>query len=128
MSRGSVTRYEGRNGSSYHIRVGIGYNDKNNPIHKRYTVHGTKRDAQVKLREILAQLDKGTTIKPNKMCLDEFITKWYETHRRCLSPTTDRRYKDYINTHIIPVLGNIELQKFTTLNIQEFINYMLEVL
>ncbi len=33
---------------------------------------------------------------------------------------------DYINAHIIPALGNIELQKLTTLNIQELINYMLE--
>ncbi len=36
MSRGSITRHEERNGSSYHIRVCNGYNNKNNPMQKRY--------------------------------------------------------------------------------------------
>lgn len=78
------------------------------------------------MRGLLQQLDKGSYIKPNKITLSEYIPKWYETHRRGLSPTTDRRYKDYTNTHILPRLGNIELQKLTTIQVQEFINYMLE--
>ena len=85
-----------------------------------------KKNAEVKLRELLQQQDKGLYIKPNKITLSEYVPKWYETHRRGLSPTTDRRYRDFINSHILPSLGNIELQKLTTIQVQEFINYMLE--
>lgn len=126
MSRGSIERYQGKNGVSWHIRICVGYNDKGNPLQQRHTVYGTKRDAEAKMRGLLQQLDKGTYIKPNKITLSEYIPKWYETHRRGLSPTTDRRYRDYINTHILPNLGDFELQKLTTIAIQEFINYMLE--
>ena len=126
MSRGSIEKYQGKNGISWHIRICVGYNDKGDPIAQRHTVYGTKRNAEAKTRELLQQLDKGAYIKPNRTTLSEYIPKWYETHRRGLSPTTDRRYMDYINTHILPRLGNIELQKLTTIQVQEFINYMLE--
>ncbi|GAG61881.1 unnamed protein product [marine sediment metagenome] len=126
MSRGSIAKYQGKNGISWHIRIYVGYNDKGDPIQQRHTIYGTKRDAEAKMRELLQQQDKGSYIKSNKITLSEYITKWYETHRRGLSPTTDRRYKDYISTHILPRLGNIELQKLTTIQVQEFINYMLE--
>jgi len=126
MSRGSIEKYQGKNGVSWHIRICVGYNGKGDPTQQRHTVYGTKRDAEVKMRELLRQLDKGSYIKPDKIMISEYIPKWYETHRRGLSPTTDRRYKDYINTHILPRLGNIELQKLTTIQVQEFINYMLE--
>ena len=126
MSRGSIEKYQGNNGISWHIRICVGYNDKGDPIQQRHTEYGTKRDAEAKMRELLQQLDKGAYIKPNKITISEYIPKWYETHRRGLSPTTDRRYRDYINTHILPRLGNIDLQKLTTIQVQEFINYMLE--
>lgn len=126
MSRGSIEKYQGKNGVSWHIRICVGCDNRGYPIQQRHTVYGTKRDAEAKMRELSQQLDKGAYIKPNKITISEYIPKWYETHRRGLSPTTDRRYRDYINTHILPNLGDFELQKLTTLQIQEFINYMLE--
>jgi integrase len=126
MSSGSITKYQGKSGTSWHIRICVGYDQRGYPIQQRYTVYGAKRDAEAKLREILAKVDKGAYIKQDKTTLAEYIPKWYETHRRGLSPTTDRRYRDYINSHILPSLGNIELQKLTTIQVQEFINCMLE--
>ena len=126
MSRGSITKYQGKNGVSWHIRICVGSDERGYPIQQRYTVYGTKKDAEAKSRELLAQLDKGLYIKTSKTTLFEYIPKWYEAHRQGLSPTTERRYKDYINLHILANLGKIELQKLTTLQIQEFINYMLE--
>ena len=115
MSRGSIAKYQGKNGISLHIRICVGYNDKSDPIQQRHTVYGTKRDAEAKMRELLQQLDKVAYIKPNKITLSEYIPKWYETHRRGLSPTTDRRYRDYINTHILPNLGDLSFRNLLQL-------------
>ena len=125
MARGSITRYEGRRGTSWHIRIPIGTDAQGNPIHRRHTVHGTKREAEAKLRELLQEVDRGTYAEPTRMTLGEYLEKWYETHRQGLSPTTDERYRALLRVHLIPQLGGIRLQELGVIQIQEMANHLL---
>jgi integrase len=125
VAQGSIERYEGKRGVSYRLRYVVGYDERGNPIHRRYTVRGTKREAEAKLRELQAQVDQGRYVEPSKLTVNEYMRRWFETTRQRLAPSTIRRYRDYCFKHIIPALGGTPLQKLTTMQVQEFANRML---
>ena len=124
MSRGSISKYEGKKGTSWRIRFVTGYNEHGRPIVRSHTVKGTKREAEVKLRELLKEVDNGTFVEPSNITLEEFINKWFETHRQGISHSTELRYKVDIKNHIIPGLGSIKMQKLTTMQVQEFVTQL----
>lgn len=86
-----------------------------------HTVHGTKRDAERFLRDIQLALDKGTYVKPNRIKLGEWLNQWLECD--VIVNTTPRTYESYreaINKHIIPGLGNIALSELEPLHVQGY--------
>ncbi len=69
--------------SSYSIVLSLG----RDPVTKQrkqqwVTVHGTKKDAERKLAELLHQLDTGTFMKPGKTTLGEFLLKWLDEYAK----------------------------------------------
>ena len=44
------------------------------------TVHGPKRDAQVKLREIPTSLDTGDHVEPTKETLSSYLERWLDSY------------------------------------------------
>jgi len=85
------------------------------------TVHGTKRDAEHKLREIQYSLDKGTYTKPNHLTMGEWLKEWCESY--VAINTTRRTYESYrsnIYRHILPALGNIPLAQLEPQHIQTY--------
>jgi integrase len=76
----------------------------------RQTVHGTKRDADAKLREILTSLDQGGYISPTKETLGAFLERWLATY--AATNTRERTMKDYrgiVSRYLKPSLGTIEV-------------------
>ena len=127
MARGSIEKYEGKQGHSWRLRVVTGYDDRGKPIVKRHTVKGvTKREAEAKLRELLTEVDKGTYVEPSKINVEEFMKRWFDTHKHIIALSTQHRYRGDIFCHIIPRLGKILLQKLTTLQVQGFANELLQ--
>ena len=126
MAQGSIEKYEGKQGVTWRLRYVVGYNEKGWPIQRRFTVKGTKREAEAKLRELQSEVDKGTYIEPNKITLAEFLGKWLPICAPGLAKTTLHRYKAYVDFHIIPALGKFPLQRLTALQVQEFANRLLE--
>lgn len=121
--RGSIQKREGKRGISWRIVVDIGIDPKTgNRKQKVETLQGTKADAQKRLREILTSLDKGIYTDAGKMTVSEYLQKWFEGHKRDLSPSTARRYAGIIHQHLIPALGQTLLNKLTPLHIREFID------
>ena len=52
-----------------------------------------------------------------------WVTMWYEVYAEPrLRENTKDYYLNYINNHIIPQLGDIKLDKLTTIQIQKFYN------
>ena len=122
MARGSIERYEGKQGVSYRLRYVVGYDKRGNPIQRRHTVRGNKREAEAKLRELQAQVDQGRYVKPNDITLAVYLERWFGTHEAGLSPTTATRYRTFLDRRLIPALGKVLLQKLTPLQLQEFVD------
>ena len=74
------------------------------------TVHGTKKDAEARLRTILEELDHGTHIKRTKETVGEFLRRWQVTYAEAnTSERTQYGYERVIVTQLLPTLGEIPL-------------------
>jgi integrase len=86
----------------------------------------TKTQAQEKLHEVLAEVNKGVYIKPSTETLGEYLLRWYK--ERCeprLSPTTLQNYLVCIDKHLVPALGKHRLSDLQPVNLDRLYNSML---
>lgn len=83
------------------------------------TVHGTKRDAEAKLQEMLTSLHKGEFVKPVQETVGAFLQRWLETYASCsTSPRTLRDYKGIVRRYLVPYLGPVPLSRLRPDHVQ----------
>ena len=116
--RGSI-RQKSKNSWQIQIYTGIGPDGK----HRRHfeTVKGRKGDAQRRLTELLASLDKGVYTPPGRLTLAEHLKNWLEGYVKtnCSQRTFDG-YQSIIESHLIPALGHIQLKHLHPQAIQSY--------
>ncbi len=85
------------------------------------TVHGRKGDAQRRLTELLASLDKGVYTPPGRLTLVEHLKNWLEGYVKtnCSQRTFDG-YQSIIERHLAPALGHIQLKHLQAQAIQAY--------
>lgn len=87
----------------------------------------TKKEAEKKLHELINQIDNNIFIEPKKLTIAEYLLNWIDTYvKQNLATLTQESYIRDITKHIIPVLGNIPLQKLQPLHIQQYYTFALE--
>lgn len=91
---------------------------------KRYiveTVHGGRREAQRRARQIETQVDDGGFVEPSRMTLGQYLSHWLEnTAGINVRPRTFKWYQEIVNLHLIPNLGNIQLKQLQPTHIERF--------
>ena len=116
--RGSI-RQKSKYGWQIQIYTGIGSDGK--PRRHFETVRGRKGDAQRRLTELLASLDKGVYTPPGKVTVAEHLRNWLDGYVKtnCSQRTLDG-YQAIIEHHLIPVLGHVLLRQLTAQVIQAY--------
>jgi integrase len=82
-----------------------------------------RQQAEAKLRERLAEIDKGTFAEPSKMTVLTYLRDWLD---KCIKPPmraaeTYRVYKGFIDTHIASsALATVPLQKLRGTHIERY--------
>jgi len=116
--RGSI-RSRGKNSWQLQIYTGPGPDGK--PRRHFETVKGRKGDAQRRLNELLANLDKGIYAPPGRLTVAEHLRNWLEGYvkTKCSLRTFDN-HQSIIETHLIPALGNITLKNLQPAAIQAY--------
>jgi integrase len=81
---------------------------------------GTKREAQVKLAELIASIGKGTYVEPSKATLADFVRARVDQWEAAgdISARTAQRYRQLVDNQIVPHLGAKTLQKLQPLDIE----------
>jgi len=80
-----------------------------------------KKDAENWLSEIVNTINKGTYITEDKnITLGEFLDKWLEKKKLTIQTTTHDRYKNKINAHLKPILGEILLQELKPIHLDDY--------
>ncbi|MHC1694149.1 MAG: tyrosine-type recombinase/integrase [Eubacteriales bacterium] len=87
----------------------------------------TKGEAQKYLLKINNELHNNTFVQTTKLTLREYLRSWYDEYVvENLKSNTTAGYKVNIECHIIPHLGNVELQSLTTQHIEELYRFLLK--
>jgi integrase len=77
---------------------------------------GTKRDAEIKLANLIAEASKGESVDPSKITVAEYVRGWLDSAD--VAPKTLERYKQLAEQQIIPHLGATLLQKLRPAQVQ----------
>ena len=103
----------------------VGYDDKGLPKTKNVLAK-TKAECVAKLESLKESVTPATSVKVRAdMPFGEWMTFWYETCcKPAVRPNTRTGYENNIRLYIRPRLGDIPLNKLTTNDIQQFINWM----
>ncbi len=88
---------------------------------RRPSIYGkTEQEVVEKMTRMLSDDHRGLPVITKKLTVKEYLTDWLE-NGTTVGPTTKPGYCHYINKHIIPALGRIQLAKLTPQQVQAFI-------
>lgn len=77
----------------------------------------TRQEAAKKLAELLAAYGKNLLPDPDRISLAEYLTRWLAAIEHRVKPTTLAGYKVALERHVVPVLGQVPVQKLQPLHL-----------
>lgn len=108
----------GENTWRLHIFVGRHPVSKK-PIYQHRTFHGSKKEAERLLRELVRDYELGRVSEPSRQSLGEFLEEWLEkSARQKVRARTLQDYRNLLRTYIQDTLGFVPLGKVTPMQIQ----------
>ncbi len=85
------------------------------------TVRGAKRDAQRRLHELVASLEKGYSPPVERLTVKEYLERWLKDYvQASLSPKTSEGYEHICRRYLFPCLGNIKLAGLKPEHLQHY--------
>ncbi len=88
---------------------------------KWFTVHGTKREAELRKAKLIAEHDHRTLVLPSKVTLGAFLERWLREYVDVqVRATTATGYRAIVIGHLIPSLGRIPLDRLEPRHLQEY--------
>ena len=92
------------------------------PVYKN-VLGKTQGEVREKLKKAIADSQRLDMNRSGTHTVKSWVKMWYEVYAEPrLRENTKDYYLNYINNHIIPELGDIKLDKLTTIQIQKFYN------
>lgn len=85
-----------------------------------FTFHGGVRAAKQWKNAKLAELEQAGGIEPSRATVAEYLRQWLELAPR-KAPKSRDLYGIIVEKHLIPKLGHRDLQKLTTLQVQQYV-------
>lgn len=114
--RGCITK----KGANYYVIVDIGKDSKGKRKQKWFGGYKTKKEAEKNLVKHISQIESNTLVNTDKMTLKEFLDYWLTSYVDVnLSETTKYGYRYQMELHVMPTLGNIQLQKLQPIQLQK---------
>ena len=128
MATGHIVPKTNKNGSiSYQLVVESERDPITGERRRSYkTVHCSKKEAQAKLRKLIAEIENGGITAPSTMKLSDWLNRWLTTYLPNIEETTRTGYKTKIRCYIKPAIGGILIKSLRTEHIQQMINDMIE--
>ena len=115
--KGNITR---RGKNSWRLKFDAGRDASGQRKIQYHTFRGGKREAQIKLAELIAAVAKSTYVEPSKTTIAEFVPARVDAWEAAgdISARTAQRYRQLVANQIVPHLGATLLQKLRPLDIE----------
>jgi integrase len=113
---------EKRGDGAYRLRWYAGRRDGKR-IYNSETIHGTKKQAERRLRDVLARQDRGHAVpSPSQLpTLREYVKTWKEAGAQALGvrPRTLEDYLENLDRYVLPRLGDVRLDAIHAARIEQ---------
>jgi integrase len=114
-------------GNRYYPVADLGRDESGRRRRQWHPGHGSEREAQQALTDILHRLDTNTYVAPSRLTVTSFlINEWLPTIRTSIRHTTWDSYSRTIALHITPHVGNLPLQALTPARINRLYSDLLD--
>ena len=111
-------RWEGRYTAGHNLETG-------KPIY-RNVLGKTQAEVKEKLKTAIRETQSLDFSKTGQYTVGQWMDVWYENYAKIkVRPSSHQTYKGYIENHIKPNIGDIPLEKLTTLDLQRLYKTLL---
>ena len=111
-------RWEGRYTAGY---------DKDGKVITKNVLGKTQAEVKEKLKTAIEESQKLDPTRTGQYTVQTWVTLWYEVFiKPQIRPNTKQFYRNCMENHLFPALGNCPLEKLSTIQIQRAINEMSE--
>lgn len=114
-------KFKKRKDGRYATTVMNGYKPDGRP-NNIFLSAKTEKELRNKIAELKVKIKTGEAVKNSDMILKEYAASWLTTYKASASFNTKAMYTNAINTHIIPELGHLPLNKIVRSDVQKLIN------
>ncbi len=122
-TEGSIER---RGPTSWRIQVRDGRDPATGRYRRRrFTVRGTRRDAQRALREALSERDRGIAASATSTTVGDYLNGWLTRQALRLKESTLAGYRADVDKHFRPALGPIKLRDLRPAHVDALITRLL---
>ena len=107
-------------------RYTAGINPENGKQIFKNVLGKTQAEVKEKLKKALADSQKLDLTKQGKYTVGTWMDAWFENVAKIkVRPSSHQTYRGYIDNHIKPNIGNIPLEKLTTMELQKLYRKLL---
>ena len=112
-----------RGENSWELKFDIGRDEKTGKrVTQFHTFKGTKKEAKLKLAELIAAVARGSYVTRTSLTTGEHvasrITQWEALEK--ITPKTAERYRELLANQIVPHIGTKPLQKLKPADIEQW--------
>ncbi len=95
-------------------------------LHQSKTFHGTKREAQRALAEMITDLERTAPKVGKEGTLELLLNEWLEHAEINFSPKTGAVVRGYIDRTIVPAIGNLSVAKLGPSDLDAFYRQLIK--
>lgn len=116
-----------RGPNTWLVRVYMGTDANGKRKYHNRTVHGTKKDAERYLAQVLRDRDLGLFVEPTRQTVNEYLDRWLsEVVKQRVRPRTYHDYESLLKRYVRPVLGARRLSQLNPVEVQALYNDLVE--
>ena len=122
--KGHVTK----KGNRWYFVLDIGRDPKTGKRQQKwFSGFNTKREAEKAMAEKIAEMLRGNYVEPKRIPFRNLLDDWLEHHvKHRTSPKTYETYKYLAFHHIVPRIGDLNLDKLTPYHLQKLYSDLLD--
>ena len=105
-------------------RVTVGYDPMSGKQIQKSVYGHTKSEARNKLSKIINEVDEGTYRDVERIKVNQWLDIWLDEFCGDKKTLSMQKYRGTLNQDVRPYIGDVYLDKLTTMDIQHLYNYL----
>jgi integrase len=113
-------------GTTYQLAVFVGLDERGRRRYRYETVHGSRRDAERRLAELVTAVGLGELGTHGATRFGELVDAWWEVSTTDLSPNTRIGYRGLLDRYLLPAFRNRRLDRIGPADLERLYALLLE--